>query len=63
MREALERGDIDSAQADMGHPVMLSGRVIHGQKLGRTIGFPTANVHLKGIMSALLVFMLSPLCR
>lgn len=53
VREALERGDIDSAQADMGHPVMLSGRVIHGQKLGRTIGFPTANVHLKGTMSAL----------
>jgi len=53
VRQALERGDISAAQENMGHPVMLSGRVIHGQKLGRTIGFPTANVHLKGTMSAL----------
>ncbi len=53
IRESLENGDIDSAQANMGHPVMLSGRVIHGQKLGRDIGFPTANVYLKGTMSTL----------
>jgi riboflavin kinase/FMN adenylyltransferase len=53
VRKALERGDILSAQENMGHPVTLSGRVIHGQQLGRTLGFPTANIHLKGVKSAL----------
>lgn len=53
VRQALERGDIGAAQENMGHAVSLSGRVIGGQKLGRTLGFPTANVHLKGTKSAL----------
>lgn len=53
VREALERGDVLAACSSMGHPVAMSGRVIHGQKLGRTIGFPTANVHLKGTKPAL----------
>jgi len=53
VRDALERGDIAAAQMNMGHSVSLSGRVIHGQQLGRKLGFPTANVHLKGIKSAL----------
>ncbi|RBP78697.1 bifunctional riboflavin kinase/FAD synthetase [Marinomonas rhizomae] len=53
VRNALERGDITAAQMNMGHSVTLSGRVIHGQQLGRKLGFPTANVHLKGIKSAL----------
>ncbi|MBD5772682.1 bifunctional riboflavin kinase/FAD synthetase [Marinomonas colpomeniae] len=53
VRKALERGDILSAQENMGHPVTLSGRVIYGQQLGRTLGFPTANIHLKGVKSAL----------
>ncbi|WP_460752081.1 bifunctional riboflavin kinase/FAD synthetase [Marinomonas epiphytica] len=53
VREALEQGDVMGAQQNMGHPVTLSGRVIQGQQLGRTLGFPTANVHLKGIKPAL----------
>ncbi|NVK27882.1 MAG: bifunctional riboflavin kinase/FAD synthetase [Flavobacteriia bacterium] len=53
VRDALERGDIAAAQLNMGHAVSLSGRVIHGQQLGRKLGFPTANVHLKGTKSAL----------
>lgn len=53
VRLALENGDIEAAQQNMGHPVMLSGRVIHGQQLGRKLGFPTANIHLKGVKSAL----------
>ncbi|MBJ7539572.1 bifunctional riboflavin kinase/FAD synthetase [Marinomonas transparens] len=53
IRKALERGDVLAAQSSMGHPVAMSGRVIHGQKLGRTIGFPTANIHLKGTKPAL----------
>ncbi|MGU0016374.1 riboflavin kinase [Escherichia coli] len=31
----------------MGHPFAISGRVVHGDELGRTIGFPTANVPLR----------------
>ncbi|MEL0638308.1 bifunctional riboflavin kinase/FAD synthetase [Marinomonas sp. TI.3.20] len=53
VRQALEAGNIASAQENMGHPVILGGRVIGGQKLGRTLGFPTANVHLKGTQPAL----------
>ena len=53
VRHALKCGDVLSAQVNMGHLVMLSGRVIHGQQLGRKLGFPTANVHLKGIKPAL----------
>jgi len=53
VRDALERADITAAQMNMGHSVTLSGRVIHGQQLGRKLGFPTANVHLKGTKPAL----------
>ncbi|WP_394183851.1 bifunctional riboflavin kinase/FAD synthetase [Marinomonas posidonica] len=53
VRLALEQGDIHAAEANMGHAVTLSGRVIHGQQLGRKLGFPTANVHLKGVKPAL----------
>ena len=53
VRQALERGDVRSAEDNMGHAMTLSGRVVHGQQLGRTLGFPTANIHLKGIKSAL----------
>lgn len=53
VRDALEQGDIAAAERNMGHPIMLSGRVVHGQQLGRTLGFPTANVHLKGVKPAL----------
>lgn len=53
LRGVLERGDVTAAQMNMGHTVTLSGRVVHGQQLGRKLGFPTANVHLKGIKPAL----------
>ncbi|WP_322783891.1 riboflavin biosynthesis protein RibF [Marinomonas pontica] len=53
VRQSLENGDIAAAQMNMGHSVTLSGRVVHGQQLGRKLGFPTANVHLKGVKSAL----------
>ncbi len=45
-REALARGDMDQAELLLGRPYRLSGRVAHGDKRGRTIGFPTANIHL-----------------
>ncbi len=46
VREALARGDLDSARRMLGAPYKIVGRVIHGKRLGRTLGFPTANVSL-----------------
>lgn len=46
VREALVSGRLDSAQHILGHRYCLSGRVKHGAKLGRTLGCPTANIHL-----------------
>lgn len=46
VRDCLAKGDLDSAALLLGRDYQLSGRVNHGKKLGRTIGFPTANVHL-----------------
>jgi riboflavin kinase/FMN adenylyltransferase len=47
VREQLALGNLEQARRLLGHPFILSGRVAHGQKLGRTIGFPTANIALK----------------
>lgn len=44
IRSALENGNIVLANELLGHPYALCGRVIHGKALGRTIGFPTANI-------------------
>lgn len=44
VREALERGDIIGAEVLLGRPYSIQGRVIHGDKLGRELGFPTANI-------------------
>ena len=46
VRERLEAGDLEAAARLLGRPYQISGRVVHGRKLGRTLGFPTANVHL-----------------
>lgn len=53
IREALKAGEIQKAVCMLGHPLMYSGRVIHGKKLGRTLGFPTLNMRIKGRASAL----------
>ncbi|MCC2097745.1 MAG: bifunctional riboflavin kinase/FAD synthetase [Hyphomicrobiales bacterium] len=45
-REALEAGDVALARRLLGHKYFVKGEVIHGQKLGRTLGFPTANLQL-----------------
>ncbi len=47
IRAALEQGDLTTAEACLGRPYRVCGRVAHGDKRGRTIGFPTANVDLK----------------
>lgn len=43
-RAALERGDVAHAAALLGHPYAITGTVESGQRLGRTLGFPTANL-------------------
>ena len=47
VREALAAGDLDLAGRLLGRPYSISGRVVDGDKLGREIGFPTANIQLK----------------
>lgn len=46
IRQLLEAGDMKEAVAFLGHPHILTGEVIHGKQLGRTIGIPTANLAL-----------------
>jgi riboflavin kinase / FMN adenylyltransferase len=46
IRKALAEGDMKKVERFLGVPYQLSGVVIHGNKLGRTIGFPTANLYL-----------------
>ena len=46
VREALAKGDMAQAEQLLGRPYRMCGRVAHGDKRGRTIGFPTANIHL-----------------
>jgi riboflavin kinase/FMN adenylyltransferase len=45
-RRALEEGDVTRARALLGHDYFVTGEVVHGQKLGRELGFPTANMIL-----------------
>ena len=47
IRSALEAGDILLANEYLGYPYFLSGTVVKGKQLGRTIGFPTANIELE----------------
>lgn len=47
IRQALTAGNLDLAHRLLGRPYSISGRVVHGSKLGRKLGFPTANIRLK----------------
>lgn len=44
IREALEKGEITTATTYLGRPYSLTGTVVPGRQLGRTIGYPTANL-------------------
>ncbi|NLY65367.1 MAG: bifunctional riboflavin kinase/FAD synthetase [Alcaligenaceae bacterium] len=44
LRNALAFGDLERAKSYLGRPYEISGHVIHGKKLGRTIGYPTLNI-------------------
>jgi riboflavin kinase/FMN adenylyltransferase len=46
VRAALAAGDLHATGALLGHPYAMSGHVIHGAKLGRTLGFPTLNLRV-----------------
>ena len=47
VRTALAAGHMRAASRFLGRPYSISGRVVHGDKLGREIGYPTANVQMK----------------
>lgn len=47
VREALAAGNLGQAAALLGRAYAISGRIAHGDKLGRSLGFPTANIPLK----------------
>lgn len=45
VRKSIEEGNMHEAYEMLGHPFRLRGEVMHGRKIGRTIGFPTANLN------------------
>lgn len=47
VREALAAGDIELAESLLGRAYVIAGRIMHGNGIGRTLGFPTANIHIK----------------
>ncbi|MCC8366963.1 bifunctional riboflavin kinase/FAD synthetase [Xenorhabdus sp. PB61.4] len=51
IRQSLQHDDLTLAETLLGHPYSISGRVVHGNRLGRTIGFPTANLPLKRLVA------------
>lgn len=51
VREALQNNDLALAEKLLGKPYSIHGRVAHGNKLGRTIGFPTANIMLNRLVT------------
>src|SRR5450830_278563 len=47
IRDALKAGDLVQAKSFLGRDYSISGKVVHGAKRGRQLGFPTANVHMR----------------
>ena len=47
VRDVLGAGDLEHAARLLGRPYSIAGRVVHGDKIGRKLGFPTANIQLK----------------
>jgi riboflavin kinase / FMN adenylyltransferase len=47
VRETLAEGDLEHAARLLGRPYRIAGRVVHGEKIGRALGYPTANIQLK----------------
>ncbi len=53
IREALKRGDLAQAARLLGRHYSISGRVVHGNKQGKAFGYPTANIELRRMKTAL----------
>ena len=52
IRELLAKGHVEEANEFLGHPHCLTGEVVHGRRLGRTMGIPTANLLLpEGVLA------------
>ena len=49
IRTSIGEGDLEDAKACLGRPYLLTGTVVTGQRLGKTIGFPTANLDVAGM--------------
>ena len=47
VRDTLAEGDLEHAARLLGRPYQISGRIVHGEKIGRQLGSPTANIQLK----------------
>ena len=47
VRDALADGNLERAEELLGRSFVIAGRVMHGEKIGRTLGFPTANIQVK----------------
>ena len=62
VRAALAAGELEHAARLLGRPYSISGRVVHGDKLGRDIGYPTANIQLKHNRPPLLGIFAVELC-
>lgn len=54
IRKALWDGDMDQATALLGRPYRMSGKVVRGESVGRSLGYPTANVDLRRRQSAVM---------
>jgi len=54
IRDALGRGDMKTATKLLGRPYRMSGKVVKGERVGRTLGYPTANVDLRRRQSAVM---------
>lgn len=50
IKELLLRGEVEAANALLGQPYFMTGRVVHGRGVGRTFGFPTANLAFNGFL-------------
>lgn len=47
IRNLVEKGQLDQANRYLGRPFSIEGKVVHGKKIGKSIGFPTANMELE----------------
>ncbi len=53
IRKSIAQGDVEAASSYLGRQYSITGVVVHGKKIGRTIGFPTANIHVQDTQKAI----------